>query len=388
MEVKVLRDQKQFLGLKEAWKNLQSLGAVKDITTTWEWMSTWWEVFNEDKNLAVLVVRDNDEVIGIAPFMQRKVKYFRLIPIKNFRLRLIPYMRMEFIASGDDVCSDYLSFIVKEGREKEVLKSVFKYLCNSRDTRWDELVLYQMNAESTFIPLLYDLANELKLNIKEIDRDFCPYVNLPDSFEDYLSQLGQNTRYQIRQGMRKLNEKGDAVFKIAKTEEEIELAKTILIRLHQSRWTQKGEPGRFSSDEYKLFHDKMISIAHKENWLRLSTLFFNQKPIACIYNFCYGNKIYFYQSGIEISDDRDLRYGMLAHIFAISYSISEAAKEYDFLAGVSDYKTRLAKEQHEIVTIRISKLSTKESLYKIMCYLRKQMIIVRNSFVGNKGKGK
>jgi len=381
MDVRLINNQEQLMDIKEDWKKLQSEGAVKDITTTWEWMSTWWSVFNEGKELAVLVVSNGKEVIGIAPFMRKKVRYFRPIPIKNFPIRMVPYLRLEFIASGDEICSDYLNFIIEDGQEREFLDAIFEFLLNSDHIVWDEILLFQMDAESPFIPLLYDLADKYKLNIEEIDRMSCLYINLPNSFEEYLSQLGQNTRYQIRRGMKKLNEAGNVYFKIAEKEEEIEINKKILIQLHQSRWTQKGKPGRFSEDKYTLYHDKIMSLAYEKNWLRLGVLFLDSKPLACIYNFRFDDKIYSYQAGIEVSESWDLSYGMLVHANAIAHAISEASREYDFLAGTSEYKKRLAKGRREIISLRISKPSSKESVYKAMSKMRETIISARNHFL-------
>ena len=372
VEVELVSDEKRFWDLKETWTEFQSGGVVKDITMTWEWMSTWWEVFKENRSLAVLIVRDGREVIGIAPFIRRRTRYFRLIP----------YIKLEFMGSGEDeedeICSDYLNFIIRNGREQAVLDAIFKHLFYSGDIVCDELLLPRMYIESLFIPLMFDLVKELKLNIEELSRIPCLYANLPASFDEYLGQLGKKTRYKIRRGMRKLNEEGDVVFKVAETEEEVGATKKILIRLHQSRWTQKGKPGVFSSDKFRLFHDKIISISHKENWLRLGTLFLNQRPLACIYNLRFNNKIYSYQAGTEVSDNWDISYGILAHAYAIIHGISEASKEYDFLAGSSDYKNRLAKGQREMVTLRISKPSAKEFLYKTICRLKEMVKVVKD----------
>ncbi len=375
MQVDLVSDEKQFWELEKPWKELQSLGAVKDITTTWEWMSTWWEVFKDGRELAILVAKDGDKVVGIAPFIRRKIRYFHLIP----------YRRIEFIASGEDkkdkIYSEYLDFIIEDGREEEVLESVFQQLCRSGNIIWDELVLPRMKVESPVVPILYGLAEKFNLDIMESNRATFLYADLPDSFDGYLGQLGRSTRHKIRQGTRRLDKLGDVVFKVAETEEEVEVAKDMLIRLHQSRWSQKGKPGVFSSERFRQFHDKMISIAHRENWLKLVSLLLNGKPVACVYNLLFRDKIYSYQAGMEVSEISNVRYGRQAHVRAIADAISEGAKEYDFLSGVFDYKERLAKGQREIITLRISKPTLKEPVYRTMCRLKVRSKALRDRFL-------
>jgi CelD/BcsL family acetyltransferase involved in cellulose biosynthesis len=229
-----------------------------------------------------------------------------------------------------------------------------------------------MDAQSSVVPLLFDLAKQVRLNIQEVWRIPCLYINLPSSFEEYLSQLGRKKRQDIRRRMRRLGEMGDVRFKMAETEGEIGASRDTLIRLHQSRWSQRGKPGVFSSDRFRLFHDKMIPIAHRKNWLRLGTLFLDERPLACVYNFHFMSKIYGYQLGMEISETPYSGYGSLALVYAISHAISEGMREYDLLTGTPDYKRRLAKERREVVTLRISRSSPRESLYRAMCRIKRQ----------------
>jgi len=88
---------------------------------------------------------------------------------------------------------------------------------------------------------------------------------------------------------------------------------------------------------------------------------------------------------MEVSEVPYLTYGILSHVYAIAHAISEGRKEYDFLAGTSVYKRHLAKRQREIATLRISKLSSKESLYKTMCRLKQQVKTVTDHFLRKRG---
>jgi len=368
MQIQLITNNTQFKLLKNSWHNLQTNGAVKNITTSWEWMSTWWDVFHEDRELAILTFTKNEEVIGIAPFVKRKTRL----------LGFLPYVKLEFMASGeeeqDEICTDYLDIIVKKGYEQIVTESLFNYLIISNKIKWDELLLPRMDSESIIPSLKDQLARKYRIHIEKIKTSTCCYAKLPTSYENFLLQLGKKTRYKINRGIRKLGDENELSFKISKTSEEIKLAKESLIQLHQSRWNTKGKQGVFSSKKFRLFHDIFIEKTLNKNWIQVGTLYLGETPVACIYNFNFLGKIHSYQSGVTISDSWDISYGMIAHTFAIKEAITQGNIEYDFLAGVSGYKERLAKNRREIISFRISKPSLYETIRKTLLLLKKATI--------------
>ncbi|HEU4390621.1 MAG TPA: hypothetical protein VFV34_22650, partial [Blastocatellia bacterium] len=137
-------------GLKPIWNSLLSKSASNTLGLTWEWMTTWWEVFGEGRQLCVLVVRDGGEVIGIAPLLKRTVQYYGLLS----------YERLEFLGSGEDeadeICTEYLDFILLAGREEEALSSIFEYL--DRKESFDEILLANVVEESVCLPVISNLA--------------------------------------------------------------------------------------------------------------------------------------------------------------------------------------------------------------------------------------
>jgi CelD/BcsL family acetyltransferase involved in cellulose biosynthesis len=193
---------------------------------------------------------------------------------------------------------------------------------------------------------------------------------LPGSLEEYIAELGRRTRKQVRRDINRLNESGNLEYKVAGTEQDVESTRELLIRLHQSRWTDVGMPGVFSSDKFRSFHDRIMLIALHNDWLRLGTLLLDGEPLACEYNLKYRNKIYSYQCGVKTSDDSNISVGTVADVYAIGNAISDGLKEYDFLIGATHYKNRLARNQREMVTMRIGKPSKKELVYRAVCKLK------------------
>jgi len=368
LKIKAVRSEKDFFALETTWKELHSAGAVKDITTTWEWMSTWWKVFREGRNLAVLVAHDGERPIGIAPFVQRRVRHFGLLP----------HRRLEFMASGEDkkdeICSDYLDFIVRPEHEEAFLDSVLDFLVHSGVFKWDELVLPQVRLDSPTCSFLREAAARYGLLAEETERSLCPIARLPASKADYLRHLGKSTRVSLKHSRNRLMRIGSLSFKVARTAAEIREAWKILIALHQKRWTDKGYPGVFSSKKFTAFHEEMAALARKKGWLWLATLFLNDEPIASFYGFLFNDKIYAYQSGVKekVPGARNVSVGLVCDAMAIEHAITAGISEFDFLAGTSLHKCRLAKQSHTIITLRIGKPTWKETAYRGAWKLKKK----------------
>lgn len=141
MNIDLIDGEKEFYELEGIWKSFQSQGFMKDITMTWEWISTWWSVFNKDRTLTILVVYENNEIVAIAPFVKRNIKHFYLLP----------YKRIEFLASGEDefdeICSDYLDIIMESSKTQQIMEAIFQYLHDADNIFWDEIFLTRLKDE-------------------------------------------------------------------------------------------------------------------------------------------------------------------------------------------------------------------------------------------------
>jgi len=92
--------REEFKGLAAAWSSLLQESASDTLFLTHEWLNAWWEVFGSERELYILLVRDSEELIGIAPLIRREVRHYGLLPFR----------RLEFLASGEDeadeICSE------------------------------------------------------------------------------------------------------------------------------------------------------------------------------------------------------------------------------------------------------------------------------------------
>jgi CelD/BcsL family acetyltransferase involved in cellulose biosynthesis len=356
VRIEKITTREGFAALEPVWNRLLEQSSSNTLTLTYEWLSTWWEVFGEGRELYILLAIVGNEVIGIAPMLKRTVQHYGVLPFR----------RIEFLASGeeeaDEICSDYLDFILKKGREEEALKTIFKYI-QEEDSDWDEVLLTDISGESRNQPLLKSLCEDNGTRLQTMRDELCVYLQLPTSWNELINNLPRSFRRKINKDRRTFAAyQGE--LKIIESSEGFEEGFAALVELHQQRWMSKGMPGVFSSEKFSRFHRLFAPKAIKNAWLKLYVALKDGRPVAAIYNFAYNEKVHAYQSGFRQEDSGVNSPVILLRSFAIEHAIGSGFKEYDFLKGKEgSYKFKWLPQTRNIVQLRMAQSRTKEALY-------------------------
>jgi CelD/BcsL family acetyltransferase involved in cellulose biosynthesis len=352
---------RDFCQLESQWEGLLEMSASRNLMLTWDWISTWWEVFGQDRQLNVLLVRDGHELIGIAPLLKRKAAHFGILP----------YRRLEFLASGEDeadeICSEYLDFILRRGREREALGAILQEL--ARDPDWDEIILADVPGQSPNLPILAELCPKFGAELEVICRQLGVYLDLPGCMESFLGRLSSKLRYKVRRDRLSAAKLG-AALRVTDGPDGFEEAFDALIRLHQRRWTSRNRPGVFSSEKFTRFHRSIAPKLLGKGHVVLLWLVVSGEPVAALYCFVYAGKMHYYQGGfVECNGIQSP--GMLIHSFAIERAIQMGLREYDFMKGdPNGYKSRWRGQLREILRLRLARPGFRESLRRAAEALR------------------
>ena len=69
LAIEEVNNIEEFQALKEQWNLLLEQCSDNNIFLAWEWLFTWWQYFGNDKKLRILLIKEGNNIIGIAPFM-------------------------------------------------------------------------------------------------------------------------------------------------------------------------------------------------------------------------------------------------------------------------------------------------------------------------------
>jgi CelD/BcsL family acetyltransferase involved in cellulose biosynthesis len=333
MYIKTLRTFDEFLSIEDEWNDL---GAENNnIFLTHLWLSEWWRIYGTKNQIFTLLVIENDHLIGILPLMIHKVQ-----PGLKF---------LRFMGSGN-VIPNHLDIIARAEDRLKVVTALSENLYNHR-AEWDMLDLDKLPSEGATLANIRDyfkvqgLFTEMEVSAR------CPYIELPAQFESYMKARPHQRNF-LRFQRRIARENVDIRMKCANTLEEASNVLNALITLHQERWTKRGYPGSFATQDCRDFHQKIVRRSLKAGQLRLYYAVTDSEISSICYGFRVGDTIQLYNKGF---DERWARYniGNIITAYAIEQAIQEGARYFDFLQGEERYKADWATHTRENIRLRV-----------------------------------
>jgi hypothetical protein len=339
--IEEIGDTIRLRSLTNKWNNILSQSESDNIFLTWEWVFNWWQVYGAGKKLRVLVLRDPDEaIVAIAPFYVRAKKILGGLSINEIR----------FLGTGEDVSPDYLDFIIKKGFENEAINVFIKYLAVKNG--WHIINLTDMLSTSFNVKILQKVAADNRLVVESSERATCPYIQLLPDWEEYIGGLSKNMRYNIKRRRQNLEKTFKTRYFIWQDIGGLDYAMERLSFLHKKRWEQKGGKHGFSSEEYNAFHQAVAREFAMKGWLQLSCLELDGEIVGILYDYRYGNKIYYYQGGFDPSLYK-YSLGVVLRAYVIQKAIENGIKEIDLLKGGYDHKYMWTEHDRHTINLMI-----------------------------------
>lgn len=275
------------------------------------WLRVWWQAFGQGSRLYLFDVRENKNVIGIAPLMVKEG-------------------RASFIGDAD-VC-DYMDFAVAPGKERAFFTALLDKL-NKDGIK--ELHLKSLRNDSAAMTHLVDLAKGKGYEVSVTKENVSLDLDLPSTWEAYLKILTPKQRRETGRRFRRLEEEGDITYRTVETADPEVL--DIFFKLMRASREDKAE---FMTPKMESFFRALAQTMAEAGMLRFGILGISQKPVAAVMCFDYNGKVYLFNSGYD-PEYSILSVGLLSKLLSIKDSIERGRKCYDFLKGAEEYKYRL-----------------------------------------------
>jgi len=333
LTVEKIGDVAGFAALQWEWDELLQASDSDGLFLTWEWLYTWWKHLAGDRELSILAVRCEGELVALAPCGVRRG---RPLPV------------LEFLGCGS-VGSDYLDIIARKGREPEARRALASRLAEERlMLNWTQLKRGGCQAGGVASAL-----GETGWSVAETETNTCPFIPLAGrSWESYLATLGAEHRYNFHRKWKRLNRDFAVQLEQVRTEEQCRESIDLVITQHNLRWRDRGGSDAFHTPGLVGFHREFSQVALERGWLRLYVLRLDGKPAACLYGFLYRRTFYFYQSGFDATYDK-YSVGLITMGLAIKSAIEEGAEEYDLLHGNETYKSHWSHDSRELSRLEV-----------------------------------
>ena len=277
------------------------------------WLKVWWKNFNRGAKLYLLSIHQEDQTIGIAPF-QRKGNAVQFI--------------------GDENVCDHFDCIVAPENTAKFYRILINHL---KQDGVEKLDLGLVRQDSSVFTKLLPVSEEAGCRISYEHSDTLFELELPDSWDAYLSILRGKERHEIRRKLRRLNEAGQVNSRLVEETSSVKKEMEIFLNLFRSN----------RSDKASFMKNQMVSyfmdLAHALAEVKILKLFFleiDSKPVAASMCFDYQSTMFLYNNGYD-RHYSSLSVGLLSKVLSIKESIQSGKKTYDFLKGTEIYKQRL-----------------------------------------------
>ena len=314
MIVKRVERFEDFIRLEEDWNTYLFSSDQNSVFLTHQWLSTWWRHLSEDSELHVLIFRDQEERIsGMAPL---RIKEGELL----------------FIASHE--VTDYCDFVTqKAGRE-----DFFRAFLESLKKDYSELTRCEfINIKETSSTLLHipKLASDYGFTCSQVESEVAPVLDLPSSYDAYISGLERKNRHELRRKMRKIKSLGGLEIRKSTESKELIAAVDSFIDLHKASSLEKKK--FWKRDGMDDFFREIVYRFALQGWAELNCLLLKDSLVAALLNFTYQQEVLFYN--IAYKPDFAV-YSPGFYLFNSSIREAIMAKKIraDFLRGREKYK--------------------------------------------------
>lgn len=319
VEVTTVESMEDFSRLSEPWNDLLHASTADTAFLTWDWQYSWAESYIKDqRKLSIVTIRENGDLIGIAPWYTRTI-----------RKGLLSVRRIEFLGTPE-ADSDYLDVIARKGNEKKVASCLYDYLFKRSCSSWDVLYLNDVPAASAFLLFFLRELRSVGKHFEVEYGSYCPLVVLPETEEDYLKSLSSHRRQHHNRALRNLQKLGELQFEQFTSDADNAALKRFQ-DLYENRW-KKGK-GEFFS-----FLHRYIGRVGGAKKVEIDLLAINRNLIGGLIHINHNRTKHQYLMAVDRSFNKNVSIGEVMCGKYIKDAIARQFNEYDFLKGDEAHK--------------------------------------------------
>lgn len=318
------------LGLDErAWNALTAGSPTNSIFQTYQWVSSWEKSFKDLHEPLYVSLRDAAGVVGVAPLtMSRGLINERII---------------RFLGDGR---ADYCDFLYARNAPK-VLEGLCQALFAARD-HWDVVILNSIPAESPTVGLLQDICRRSGYHVLQRKLYSSPTLIIhgheADAVKIY-NKASLRRRQNYFQGI------GALTFKTI-TGRNLFPYLDGFFDQHVGRWAGSATPSLFLDERNRGFYRELAMAMADNEWLVLSIVEFDGRPLAMHYGFDYNGSFLWYKPTFDRVYAKHSP-GLVLLRYLIGYAIENQRGEFDFTIGDEPFKARFSNKVRSTVQVQI-----------------------------------
>jgi CelD/BcsL family acetyltransferase involved in cellulose biosynthesis len=319
-----------------AWRRLQACGNVGTPFLTWEWVSSLAGVPDVSAGMEVLVAEHSGRIVGLLP----------VLPLGNAG----PLRALGLAPTW--LGADHLD-VVAEAEHRTAVAHAF--VCHLASwSAWQVLDLDGLDPSGALAGQVPGLLRPLRFIARQPVATEVPYVSLRESD----AWRRTNAMKEAARKARGAQRAGGGFSMVATPDRVVELLEQ-LMDLHNRRMGARSAV--FATPSRREFHLLAAHRMAQAGLARVYRLAADGVNAGLQYDLVLGDRMFFYQSGIEPGSARSPGLTVLGQ--AIGAAAEEGFREFDLLRGDEPYKQRFATDVRTNLRLRVVRLTPRVALH-------------------------
>jgi CelD/BcsL family acetyltransferase involved in cellulose biosynthesis len=296
------------------------------------YLKLYWEEFGETPDHLLLAFAEEDDGRQVAA-----VAFER------------PGSTLRFL--GGTEVTDYMGPVGLPGRAPEVASALWAALVDRDD--WRSADLRGLAEDRDWLGALREGARGSGLAVLE-DADqngVAPYLELPGTWDEYLTQLPSKLRHEIRRKAKKLEAETGPYRIVTADPDSLRPMLDRFVELHRS---SEGPKGVFMVPGMEIFFRRLGEAFCADGVFRLTMIEVEGELAAGTIGFAFGGTTYLYNSAFDRAWGV-LAPGMVLVAEDIRLAIEEGCRAFDLLKGDYGYKYRFGSQPRRVRRLVVSR---------------------------------
>jgi CelD/BcsL family acetyltransferase involved in cellulose biosynthesis len=312
LTVDVITSIEQFKNLSQEWNSLFNSCNNLSVFQTFTWNYVWFKHYGVGKELSIFTIRENNTLVGIAPFMVKS-----RLGCKEF----------------EPICGEYhynFSLIMDCHRDDVATAIALKF-----SERFPKGVLHipyflpDDNSLNVFMAAL----NTEGWNGARWTRNISYYISEINGFNNYMSYKSRKSRYNLKRERTRLEEEGLINLTHSYLDDLTDKLVERIGKIQEKSWLSR----RGQESLAEPFFKEVIPALAKNNHAEIFLYEQNGEDIAYIFNLYSGNTCYCFFIGF-IETKKHLSPGKSLMMDNLQKVLDRGITVYDFLYGEGEYK--------------------------------------------------
>jgi CelD/BcsL family acetyltransferase involved in cellulose biosynthesis len=279
-EVRCVRDEEYFEGLRSDWNHLLETMPEASVFLSHEWLESAWAWARESGELYVLVACEGGKPLASLPLMR----------IKERRSGVV-WRRLEFLTVPDVQVCDIVGSSDSVGTAGQQLGE----LLSRRRHEWDLLRITHIPEKSALLRMVDALKGAgLPIRVERYGEN--PGVDLGDTWKDYYGRRSRRLKKGNNNIKNRLERSGHRIelkwhTTGTSSTEEVAQALQDAITVSARSW-KRGTGLTLDQPGPQAFISRLTDYAAARGWLSIWVMYLDDQPVATEYQLIHGGSVY------------------------------------------------------------------------------------------------